>query len=391
MSCEDPRPEPGDGEAAALRRRLRELIAEHIPEDFLGAFSDDAGDFEVTQRFCRILAEEGLLCASWPAEHGGADASPWSQAVLGEEMWAHHEPRGPQYMGVNWVGPAIMAFGTEEQKRFHLPRIASGETVWCQGFSEPEAGSDLAGVRTRARPDGEGWVLRGQKVWTSYALLADWCFLLARSNEPSDGNRRRGLTVFLIPTDAPGLEVRPIATMLGNHHLNELFLDGVRAGPEQVLGEVGAGWRVVGDALAHERVGIARYARAERLLQMTLDEIGPGIEQLPHGVREGIVRSLVRSRIARLLAYRVVADSNGSPSGAEAAVARVASTLNDQQTAEVLMQAHGSAAIDARDDGGPLHGAIEDYFRYSQAATVAAGTVEIQRTIIARSVLGAAR
>ena len=153
--------ELGD-DAAALRARLRALIAEHIAPDFLGAFTDDPADLEVTQQFCRTLADAGLLTVAWPTEFGGGGGSLWDQTVVREEMWAHHEPRGAQYMGLNWVGPAIMAYGSDAQKRQHLPAIAAGEVIWCQGFSEPEAGSDLAALRTRAsRCSWCRWTRRG--------------------------------------------------------------------------------------------------------------------------------------------------------------------------------------------------------------------------------------
>ncbi|MDP1804294.1 MAG: acyl-CoA dehydrogenase family protein, partial [Acidimicrobiales bacterium] len=149
-------------QAAELRTRLRSLIAAHIADDYLGAFTADPADLDVAQRFCTTLADEGLLTLAWPAEYGGGGGSVWDQTVVREEMWAHHEPRGAQYMGLNWVGPAIMAFGTDEQKAQHLSAIAAGEVIWCQGFSEPEAGSDLASLRTRATEDGDGWRLHGQ-------------------------------------------------------------------------------------------------------------------------------------------------------------------------------------------------------------------------------------
>lgn len=171
----------GEG-ATTLRAQLRGMVREHVPADFLGAFTEDPADLEVAQRFCRLLADRGLLCLAWPEEFGGRGASVWEQTVVREEMWAHHEPRGAQYMGVNWVGPAILRHGTPEQRRRHLPPIARGEVIWCQGFSEPDAGSDLASLRTAARPDGDGWQVSGQKIWTSYATMAQWCFLLTRTS-----------------------------------------------------------------------------------------------------------------------------------------------------------------------------------------------------------------
>ncbi|MCB1013463.1 MAG: acyl-CoA dehydrogenase family protein, partial [Microthrixaceae bacterium] len=176
-------------------------------------------------RFCRTLAENGLLCLAWPEEFGGRGASVWEQTVVREEMWAHHEPRGAQYMGVNWVGPTLMRYGTPEQQRLHLPPIAAGEVIWCQGFSEPEAGSDLASLRTAARRDGHGWLINGQKIWTSYATMAQWCFLLARTTKVGEGaaqKKQQGLSIFLVPMDDPAIQVRPIRTMMGPHHLNEV-------------------------------------------------------------------------------------------------------------------------------------------------------------------------
>src|SRR3984957_1190761 len=204
--------------AAALRAELRQLVKEHVPPDYLGAFTDNPADLEIAQRFCRLLAERGQLCLAWPEEFGGRDASLWEQTVVREEMWAQHEPRGAQYMGVNWVGPTIMRHGTAEQKRQHLPPIANGEVIWCQGFSEPDAGSDLASLRTAARRDGDIWRISGQKIWTSYATMAQWCCLLARTSRGD--KKQEGITVFLVPMSAPGIDVRPIRSTIGPHHLN---------------------------------------------------------------------------------------------------------------------------------------------------------------------------
>ncbi|MCU1372741.1 MAG: acyl-CoA dehydrogenase, partial [Actinomycetia bacterium] len=150
-----------DDRAQELRQRLRDLIADHFPDDFLGAFTTDPADLALTQQFCKTLAAEGLLARAWPAAFGGGSGSVWEQTVVREEMWAHHEPRGAQYMGLNWVGPALMRFGTPQQQARHLPPIAAGDVIWCQGFSEPEAGSDLASLRTRATPADGGWLVSG--------------------------------------------------------------------------------------------------------------------------------------------------------------------------------------------------------------------------------------
>lgn len=372
-------------EVATLRRELRHLVEEHVPADFLGAFTSDPADLEVAQSFCRLLASEGLLCMAWPEEWGGRGASPWEQTAVREEMWAHHEPRGAQYMGVNWVGPTIMRHGTPEQQRLHLPAIARGDVIWCQGFSEPDSGSDLASLQTAARRDGDGWRVSGQKIWTSYATMAQWCFLLARTSKGE--KRQQGLTIFLVPMSAPGIEVRPIACMMGPHHLNEVFLDEVWVTEADVLGEVGGGWKVVQEVLSYERVGIARYARCDRLLQWAPEVIGAGWADLPEELRARWSRMLVHARRARLLAYRVVAtQSTGRVSPTDAAAYRIAVTRLDQESAEVLMDIVGMTSLE---DGPQAHfrRAVEDHWRYSVSATVASGSIEMQRILMARALL----
>jgi alkylation response protein AidB-like acyl-CoA dehydrogenase len=378
-----------DEDAQRLRVRLRELIAMNFDSDFLGAWTDDPNDLAQTQRFCRLLADEGLLARAWPEEFGGGGGSVWEQTVVREEMWAHHEPRGAQYMGLNWVGPALIRFGTEAQQRQHLPSIAAGEVIWCQGFSEPEAGSDLASLRCRAVPTNGGWLVSGQKIWTSYAEMAQWCVLAARTS--TEGRKHEGITVFLVPMDGDGPTVRPIASMLGRHHLNEVFFDEEFVGPDSVLGEVNGGWAVIREALKFERVGIARYARCDRLLHLLREELGESWNDLPGGLRARWARALIHVRTARLLAYRVVAAQEaGTLTDADASIARVATTLCDQEVAEVLFEALGPRALDnATSSAAILHGAIEDHWRYAQAATIASGTIEIQRMLIARSVLAA--
>ncbi len=377
------------GEAGdELRSELRALIAERIPASYLGAFTDDDEDLAVAQRFCKELAARGLLTLSWPTEFGGQARSLWDQTVVREEMWAHHEPRGAQYMGLNWVGPALMEFGSAGQKAAHLPPIAAGERIWCQGFSEPGAGSDLFALSTRATPDGDGWRISGQKIWTSYAEMAEYCFLAA---QVSDGEGASlGITIFLIPMDREGIEVRPIESMLGRHHLNECFFDDVWASPEEILGGVGHGKHVIRSILSYERVGIARYARCDRLLSILAESMGDQWGTLPAGLRSRWVRALLKVRAARLLAYRCVAaqERGDASTGTLASVARVAVTQCDQEVAETLMQVLGHRGLEGAGGDALFHGAIEDHWRYAQASTVAAGTIEVQRETIASAVLG---
>jgi len=374
-------------EVAALRSELRDLVSTELPVGYLGAFSPDPADLEIAQRFCRLLAERGLLCMAWPEEFGGRGASSWEQTAVREEMWALHEPRGAQYMGVNWVGPTIMRHGTPEQQRLHLPPIAGGDVIWCQGFSEPDSGSDLASLSTSAHRDGDEWVVTGQKIWTSYATMAQWCFLLARTSK--EERKQQGLTVFLVPMSHPAIEVRPIDCMMGPHHLNEVFFDEVRVGDDSVLGTVGDGWSIVQEVLAFERVGIARYARCERLLQWAPAALGDQWAELPAEIRAAWARMLVHCRRARLLAYRVVAtQETGQVRPGDAAAYRIAVTRLDQESAEVLMDIVGSASIDA-DEQRRFARAVEDHHRYSVAATVSSGSIEMQRILLSRTLLAA--
>jgi alkylation response protein AidB-like acyl-CoA dehydrogenase len=383
--------------AAALRAQLRSLVNEHVPDGFMGAFTDDPADLEAAQRFCRTLAGQGMLCLAWPQEYGGRGASVWEQTVVREEMWAHHEPRGAQYMGVNWVGPTLMRYGTSAQQRKHLPPIAAGEVIWCQGFSEPEAGSDLASLRTTARRDGDGWLISGQKIWTSYATMAQWCFLLARTTKGE--KKQQGLTIFLVPMSDPAIQVRPIRSMMGPHHLNEVFFDDLRVTEADVLGPIDGGWSIVQDVLSFERVGIARYARCERLLMLAPEALGERWEQVPEELRGRWTRMLMHCRRARLLAYRVVAlQSAGRIQPADAAGYRIAVTKLDQDSAEVLMEIIAvlpriDASDGPRDDDATAYyrAEVEDHWRYSQSATVASGSIEMQRILMSRALLGGTR
>ncbi|GAS86495.1 acyl-CoA dehydrogenase family protein [Mycolicibacterium brisbanense] len=377
------------GEAATrLRGELRGLIADQMPADFLGAFTDDPADLDAAQRFCRTLAQRHLLCMSWPSEFGGDDSSVWEQTVVREEMWAHHEPRGAQYMGVSWVGPIIMRHGTPEQQRRHLPPIANGEVIWCQGFSEPEAGSDLASLRTSAFRDDDGWRINGQKIWTSYATMAQWCFLLARTSK--GGKKQHGLTVFLVPMSDPAITVRPIRTMMGPHHLNEVFFDEVRVTDADVLGTVDEGWAILQDVMSFERVGIARYARCEKLLQAAPAVLGDAWDDLPAELRGRWTRMLTHCRRARLMAYRVVAlQSAGRVKPADAAAYRIAVTKLDQDSAEVLMEI--VAELPRGGNGEYFRQEVEDHWRYAQASTVSSGSIEMQRILLSRAMLAEAR
>ncbi len=257
-----------------FRARVKAFLARELPHDWADLSRHGPGSRAQTGfslEFCPKLAAAGLLVPHWPAQWGGADRSTWEHFILGEEMWAAGEPRGPQYMNVNWIGPTIMRFGSDEQKRQILPAMAAGRSVWCQGFSEPSSGSDLASLRTVAVRHGDAYVIDGSKVWTSYAGLADHCFLLARTGEPGSG--KKGLSIFLLPMSTPGIEVRPIPSLIGDGDIHEVFFTGVTVAHTQRLGDEGQAWPIIAYALAYERVGIARYEFSARALQRMTQEL----------------------------------------------------------------------------------------------------------------------
>ena len=370
-------------EIVALREKVRAMIAAELTPEFLRGFVASEEWQEEANAFCQRLARDRLLTFAWPEAHGGGGATIWEQTALREEFWAHHEPRGAQYMGVNWVGPAVMHFGTTDQQRQHLPAIASGNAVWCQGFSEPEAGSDLAALKLSAVRQADGnFRANGQKIWTSYAQLANWCFLTTRTRRGA--RKQDGITVFLVPMDRQGISIRPIDSLMGPHHLNEVFFDDVVLHPEEILGTVDQGWDVITLVLKHERVGIARYARSDKILSEIWDVVqsasGPGASEL----RNSVARALVKARIARLLNYRTLASGQGNGGSDQPSVARIASTLLDQEVAEIAMESLGGEALSA-DSDAPLGGWVEDAWRYARSSTIASGTTEILRLLASRT------
>ncbi len=376
-----------------LRSEMKAFLDKELPPDWAGIFVDDRKAWDQAKDFCRKFGEKGWLAMAWPKEYGGRNATHWEQAVVREELWSHDEPRGPQYMNLNWIGPSIMLFGTEEQKKQFLPPIARGEVTWCQGFSEPNAGSDLANLQTRAVEDGDYYVINGQKIWTSYSDLAEWFFLLARTDP--DLPRHKGISVFLLPMTTPGIKVRPLGTMIGPHHLNEVFLDNLRVPKSAMLGEKNRGWYVVMAALSFERTGVARYARSQKILQdlmayaRSTKRNGKALWS-NEAVRQRFAELWTRGRVAQLMSYRVTSlvEKGLVPEG-EASVARVHNIQFTRDTALFGMELLGlDGTLKLYAKGAPLEGKMEYYYGESLAGGVAAGSLEIQRNTIANRALG---
>lgn len=376
-------------EEVAFRRELEAFLAEHLPSWWQGMFVDDPRVMPLTRELCAALAERGWLTMAWPEEHGGQAASLWKQAVLREEMWASDEPRGPQYMNLNYIGPLIMRFGTPEQKRRFLPPMARGEVVWCQGFSEPDAGSDLASLRTRAVLDDGCYVVNGQKIWTSYAdSPADWCILLVRT--APDAPKREGISILLVDMRTPGITVRPIDTMAGPHEFNEVFFDDVKVPADCLLHEQDRGWEAVVTGLTLERVGIARYARVGRVLEVLTalvqrDDDGPPRAEDPV-LRAQLAEFRVRYEAARLLNHRAISlQERGEPPTVEAAVARIHNTQLERDAGHLGLEILGlSGQLTHHDPDSPEGGFLWRQWTRNIPTTIAGGSLEVQKNIVAR-------
>lgn len=373
-------------EEVAFREEVGAFLDAQLPDWWTAGSRHRLADeqhAEFAFAFASELAERGWLTPHWPAEHGGRDAPAWQHFILGEEMWSRGEPRGPQYMNVNWIGPAIMRFGTEAQKEHHLARISRGDVIWCQGFSEPDAGSDLASLRTGAHRDGDEYVVNGQKIWTSYANVADFCFLLVRTDP--DADRRQGISILLVPMDTPGMKVREVEAVLGEHVFHELFMDDMRVPASCRLGPENEGWSIVREALSYERVGAPRYGRAA----VVLDHLAARASQqgllADSSVQERLGAARAACEAARLLVYRVVDErAKEQPPSPNAYVARAAMVRAERMVGELAMDLMGEEGLVEGSEG-------DSQYRSSLTAGVAAGTYEVQLNLVARLFLGLPR
>jgi alkylation response protein AidB-like acyl-CoA dehydrogenase len=360
------------------RSDVRAFLQQELPANWEemsqhGPGGDSQAAFSRT--FCARMAEKGWLTQHWPYEYGGRDCEPWRHSIVGEEMWAIGEPRGSQYMNVNWIGPAIMTYGSESQKLFHLPKISSGQVLWCQGFSEPEAGSDLAALRTRAQKIDDHYVINGSKIWTSYCNHADFIFLLVRTDPQS--SRHRGISVLLVPMDTPGIAVREIPSVVGERYFHEVFFTDVTVPASVLLGPENNGWDVVNYALQFERIGAARYARAAVTLDKLADVAAErGMLDDPIIVdRLGEARALCEA--ARVLVYRVIdIRAKDRPPTADTQLARVLSTTCDNAIGRLALDICGPESLE-------YASFADTNFRLAMTAGIAVGATEVQLNLIA--------
>ncbi|KCZ96639.1 putative acyl-CoA dehydrogenase yngJ [Hyphomonas polymorpha PS728] len=369
----------------AYREEVRAALKDLLPADWRENYArygmGSPEQIEFSRSFCPELAKRGLLLPHWPKAYGGRDGDPWEQFILAEEMKLAGEPRGPQYMNVNWIGPVLMKYGTPAQQAEHLTRIAAGTVIWCQCYSEPGAGTDLAALVTRAERVGDTYVINGSKIWTSYSRKADWCFLLART-----GPERKAISIFLLPMDTPGIEVKPFPGLVEDGHLNEVFFTNVQIPVESRLGEESRAWDIITYALSFERVGIPRYNQGLKLLNLIMERLeGEGrAGDLVIRSRAGQIAS--KFEAARLLTYVVVDQrAKDRPPSIDANVSRVTAA----EACLDLLDFIAEYAPDSMTEVGVDE--LRGFYRGNISSTIAAGTYEIQLNMIARQALGLPR
>ena len=378
---------------SVFRQDLRAFLKSELPPDWKGADEDGRTDAVELERHIRQgLIDRNWLTMAWPRQYGGQDASNVKSAIFAEEM-TYHEAPGKDNWGIGMLAPAIMQHGTPEQKAKYLPPIARGETTWCQGFSEPESGSDLASLQTRAVRDGDDYLITGRKIWSSEAHRSDWMFLLARTDP--DAPKHRGITFFLVDLKTPGITIRPIINMVGDHHFNEEYFDNVRVPSDNVIGEVNRGWYVAMTTLNFERDGTMYTAKARKPLDLLIDLIkSDGRDKtLPPTLRHRLADRMLETEVSRLLAYRIawMADQ-GLEAQQEASISKLFSTELLLRVANTGMQVLGLTGQLTEDSKWkPLRGRFRRLYLWSLSETIGGGTSEVQRNIIATRGLGLPR
>ncbi|MCG8695215.1 MAG: acyl-CoA dehydrogenase family protein [Minwuiales bacterium] len=388
-------------EETAFREEVRAFIAENLsPELAEKVRSGHHLEKEDLRSWHRILADKGWIAPNWPVDHGGIDWSPAQKYIFDEECAkAGAPPLSP--FGLTMVAPVIFTFGSDEQKAYHLPKIHAGEHFWCQGYSEPGSGSDLASLRTKAERDGDDYIVNGHKVWTTHAHFADWIFCLVRTDP--DAKQQEGISFLLIDMKSPGITVRPIITIDEGHSINEVFLDNVRVPRSNLVGEENKGWTYAKFLLGHERTGIANVAdskvRIEKLKEIARAELTDGSPLIrdPAFSRK-IADTEVDLTALEMTNLRTLADeSEGKAPGPEASMLKIRGAELTQRIDELLVEAVGYYANPYE---LPEHGRNEptvgpDYadgvlahHLYMRATTIYGGSNEIQKNIIAKMVLG---
>jgi alkylation response protein AidB-like acyl-CoA dehydrogenase len=381
---------------AAFREEVRSFIAKELPADFRAA--DDAvlgvgiGEDERERGWLRTLAKRGWVAPAWPKEYGGAGLSVMQQFIFNEEVARARAPR-PNFLAIGLAGPTIIVHGTDDQKREHLPAIMSGETFWCQGFSEPGSGSDLASLQTRATVDGDDFIINGQKIWTSGAHRADRMMLLARTD--TDAPKHKGISFFLLNMKSPGVSVRPLTNLADTPSFNEVFFDNVRVPKKDLLGELNRGWYVATTTLDFERSGIINGVGLQAMVREIVDYIRSSerVHAVPSSLATEIADRWIETEISIALSYRVATmQAKGMIPNQEASITKLFGSELGQRIARTAMHAAGTyGQLDLGSPRAPAGGRFESWYRIAVGSTLAGGTSEIQRSVIAQRGLGLPR
>ena len=383
---------------AAFRDEVRTWLHEHLKGEFAaiggrGGPADENG-WEVRIAWERMLGRDRWVGMSWPEEYGGRAASIVEQVIFHEEYAKANAPARVSFFGEGLFAPTLIAYGTEAQKRRFLPKIQSVEELWCQGYSEPNAGSDLSNVATRAVLDGDQWVVNGQKVWTTLAHRAQWCFAVVRTNP--DAPAHKGLSYLLVPMDQPGITVRPLPQMTGTAEFNEVFFDDARTDRDLVVGDVDDGWKVAMATLGFERgtAFLGQQLRFQEELGELIDLARKnGASAEPH-VRDGLARSYVGVQIMKYNGLRMLSSLvRTGVLGPESSIGKLFWSTWHRNLGELAMDVLGpQALLVAGEPGGPyVLDELHRTFMFSRSETIYAGASEIQRNIIGERVLGLPR
>jgi alkylation response protein AidB-like acyl-CoA dehydrogenase len=383
-------------EEAAFRAEVRAFLAANAPRKADNPASvgrsrrDTASLVKAAKEWQAKKAAAGFAAITWPQEYGGRAASPILQVIYNQEEAGYAVPRGVFEIGLGMCIPTMMAYATEAQKRRHVGPALRGEEIWCQLFSEPAAGSDVAGLRTRSVRDGDDWVINGQKIWTSGAHFSDYGIIVTRS-DPSQP-KHKGLTFFYLDMKSPGIEVRPIRQISGASNFNEVFFTDVRVPDSQRLGAVGEGWKVALTTLMNERlaVGEAPGPDFEEIFQLVrgLQVDGEPAVRDP-AVRERLADWYIRSQGLKLTKFRTMtALSRGETPGPEASITKVVSAGKLQEIASFGMDLMDMAGMVMEPEATPMQGLFQEALLYAPGMRIAGGTDEILRNIIAERVLG---
>ena len=366
-----------------FRLGVRKWIEEHAPS------RSDMRDVEASRAWQRTLHDAGYLGAGWPKEYGGAQLNKIQQAILNEELARANAPGVINSMAIWWVGPAIIKYGTDEQKRRFLPKILNAEEIWATGYSEPGSGSDMAAAKTRAERDGDYYVVSGQKIWTTIAHLSDWFFVLVRTS--AEGKKWAGLTLLLMDLKSPGVEVRPIRQITGDSEFNEVFMNEVRVPVTNRLGAEGQGWEIVTSALINERTGIAGSIRTDQVLQRLIGLARDRRLTADPIWRQRLSDLAIRAQITKASGLRAMTDDlKGRMNPHLSAGMKLLSTELTQRFSEAGIDLLGVEA-NLWDEAAPGAGRWAYQFLYDRSMTIAGGTSEVQRNIVAQRVLGLPR